>query len=103
MSREKKGFCFRLHNTGGKSIMAVCDVALLGKKIKFKNIDFDVSSSFYGDSRAGSDEILAKVREADIVNVVGKDIVELLVKNMLVDEKCVLRMGEVPHVQIVRF
>jgi len=102
MSSENEEFTCKMHNASGKSILAVCDVELLGKTIKYRGIDFAVSSSFYGNHRAGGQEILEKAREADMVNVVGKRIVELLAKNKLVDEEQILWMGDVPHVQIVR-
>jgi len=102
MSSENEEFSCKMHNASGKSILAVCDVELLGKTIKYRDIDFAVSSSFYGNRRAGGQEILEKARKAVIVNVVGKRIVELLVKNKLVDGGSVLWMGDVPHVQIVR-
>jgi hypothetical protein len=102
MESKNKGFFFRLHGAGGKSILAVCDTGLQGKTIKHNGIDFEVSSSFYGESRTSAEDILGKVREAGIVNVVGKGIVDLLVKNNLVDEECILWLGDTPHVQIVR-
>jgi hypothetical protein len=94
-------FCFRLHKSGGNSVLAVCDAGLLGKSVMHGEIEFHVSPSFYGEERKGDEDILAEVREAGIVNVVGKDIVGLLVENGLVEEECILWMGDVPHVQIV--
>jgi hypothetical protein len=102
MSIEKKIFCYRMHSTGGKTILAVCDAGLAGKTIKSKYLDFHVSEYFYGTEQACASEIIQKVKEAGIVNVVGKDIVQLLVGRKLVDEGCILWMGETPHVQIVQ-
>ncbi len=102
MGSEDEGFSCRMHFADGKLLLAVCDACLLGKKIKHKDIDFKVSDSFYGGGRPDVNELLEDIRRADIVNVVGKGIVELLVKKGLVDEECILWMGDTPHVQIVR-
>lgn len=99
---NEKAFFYKLHDAGGKSILAVCDKSLSGKTIKHDGIDFDVSESFYGKSPISAGEVIGKVKEAGIVNVVGKEIVELLKKNELVHDDCILWMGEVPQVQIVR-
>jgi len=97
-----KEFCFRLRKVGGRSLLAACDSEIVGKKIRYREICFHVSGSFYGNEKTGEKEMLEKVRQSDIVNVVGKRIVKLLVDNKLVNEDCVLWMGTTPHVQIVR-
>jgi len=100
---KNKEFICKLHNAGGQSILAVCDIAIIGKTIKFRDTDFHVSESFYGKTISSKEEILSKAKSADIVNGVGKNAVDLLVKNGFVDEKCVLWLDEkTPHVQIVR-
>jgi hypothetical protein len=95
-------FSCKEHKADGRTIIAVCDAKLLGRKIKFNNVDFEVSESFYGGIGADGEKVLEIVGKADMVNVVGKDIVDLLVRHKLVDEQCVLWMGDVPHVQIIR-
>lgn len=102
MSANEAKFCCKAHIADGKNILAVCDAGILGKTIKFGDVDFNVSDSFYGGGHLGGKRILEKVRKADMVNAVGKEIVDLLVKNGMVDEQCILWMGEVPHVQIIR-
>ena len=101
-SKEGEEFFFKLHSAKGQSILAICDADLQGKNLRHDGIDFLVSAPFYGESRVSAQDILAKVKEAEIINVVGKRIVDLLLKNSLVDEQCVLMLGDVPHVQIVR-
>jgi hypothetical protein len=102
MSGNEARFCSKTHIAEGKAILAVCDTGLLGRTIKFRYVDFNVSDSFYGGGRSDGKKILQKVRKADMVNVVGKGIVDLLVRNGMVDRECVLWMGDVPHVQIIR-
>ncbi|MBN2330524.1 MAG: DUF424 domain-containing protein [Candidatus Aenigmarchaeota archaeon] len=102
MSGRQVTFSCRTHVADGKSILAVCDEVLLGKTVRFGEVDFDISESFYGGNRSDQKQILEKVRQADMVNVVGREIVDLLVSEQEVDRECVLWMGDVPHVQIIR-
>ena len=102
MSYKAAKFISKTHKAQGKTILAICDNGLLGKTFRFGKADFNVSESFYGGEKSGGEEILEKVGKADTVNVVGKEIVNLLIREGMVDEKCVLWMGDVPHVQIIR-
>jgi len=95
-------FCFRLHVCSGKRLLAVADSDLLGKTVKFGEVDFYVSKSFYGEDEAGPEKILEEIKGAGIVNVVGRRIVRLLVEKKMVSEDCILWMGKTPHVQILR-
>jgi len=97
----KDRFCFRMHETQGRRILAVCDSALSGKTLDKKGIGFEISEHFYGNEKCG-DAVKEMVKEADIVNVVGRDIVKLLSENDMVDENCAMMIQGIPHVQIVR-
>jgi hypothetical protein len=101
-AKTKAELCFKEHRTDGKVILAFCDADLLSETIKFGDVDFEVSESFYGSKKAGYDEILKGVSRADIINAVGIKAVSLLTAKGIVDENCVLWMGEVPHVQVLR-
>ncbi len=83
-------------------MLAVCDENLLGKTIEYRDIIFKVSTDFYGGNKAGRTDILSEIKKADIVNIIGINIVESLVINRLVDKDCILWLGDIPHVQIVR-
>lgn len=102
MSDKASKFISKTHKAQGKTLLAICDNGILGKTFRFGKVDFNVSESFYGGEKSDGEEILEKVGKADMVNVVGKGIVDLLIRQGMVDEKCVLWMGEVPHVQIIR-
>ncbi len=97
---EREGlFCFRVHKAQGKCILAFCDSKLSGRTLKFRDIDFPVSDSFYGSECCGAAEILSMLRGADIVNAVGDRAVALLVEHGFASKECVLMLGDVPHVQ----
>lgn len=95
-------FCFKERVTSGSRLLSVCDSGLLGKTLKFRDVDFEVSESFYGAEKADRQQVLDMMERCHIANVVGKKIVELLVKEGIVDRESVLLIGDVPHVQILR-
>jgi hypothetical protein len=98
----KEEFCFREHRTGTATILAVCDAELVNSTLKFRDVDFEVSESFYGSEGAGRGQVLEMLERCHIANIVGKKAVELLVNEGRVDRECVLMIGDVPHVQILR-
>lgn len=86
---------------GRDTLLAVCDVELLGKTLEGGPVPFNVSESFYKGVLAGVDEALEAMRHSTICNLVGKRIVEAAIRCSMVQEAAVIYFGEIPHAQIV--
>ena len=86
---------------GRDTLVAVCDVELLGKTLEGGPVPFNVSESFYRGVPAGVDEALEAMRRATICNLVGKRIVEAAIRCRMVHEAAVIYFGDVPHAQIL--
>jgi hypothetical protein len=99
---SNKAFFFQIHRAQGRVILAACDAGLLDRTLRFGEVDFEVSSEFYGEERADGAQILDMMERAHVANVVGKNIVDLLVENGHAHRDCVLMIEGVPHVQILR-
>ncbi len=97
----KREFCFREHKSGGSSVLAVCDADILGMTLKYGDVDFEVSPEFYGEEKADGGQILDMMERAHVANVVGRNIVDLLVENGYIDKENVLWISDVPHVQVL--
>ena len=94
----------KVHKTQeGKKIVAVCDEELIGKKLKEKNIQLDLSSEFYNGEKKSEEDILKLFDEAYIVNLVGENAVNLGKKAGIVLEENVLYVHKIPHVQAILF
>ena len=94
----------KVHQTHeGKKIVAVCDQELIGKKLKEKNIQLDLSSGFYNGEKKSEEDILKLFDEAYIVNLVGENAVNLGKKAGIVLEENVLYVHKIPHVQAILF
>ena len=85
-----------------REVIAACDSKILGKTLvdKEKEIEFTVSREFYGNESFEWDEIAHSIRNSRNVNLIGNEIVELAIKNGLVDPKSVIEIGGIKHAQI---
>jgi hypothetical protein len=84
-------FCFKLHDKSGSVLLAVCDSELLGKTLKFGDVDFEISASFYGEEKADAGQVLDMIERCNVANVIGREIVDLLAGNGIIDRKSVMR------------
>jgi hypothetical protein len=84
------------------TLVAVCDSNLLGESFREGKLKLEVKAEFYKGVHASIPEALHAIDSADIANLVGGAIVEAAVKQGFVDPSAVLRIGGVPHVQIVK-
>lgn len=84
-------FVFKTYRQGDNVLLAVADRELIGKKIGGSLV-----SEFYGDESIGK-EVSKLFKEATSMNLLGKDIVELAVKNGFIDSENVIELEGVPH------
>ena len=82
-------------------MIGICDSELVGKELK-GDVNFLVSKKFYGHSKCDENKILKLINEAENINCIGNKIVELLVKNNIIDENKVIIINGVKHVQIYK-
>ena len=94
-------FSYRVFEVGQDRMVAVCDREILGKEFSGDGLSIEVSKEFYSGSEGGENDVLPLVKKSTVANVIGEDIVSLLVKKGLVDQKYILKIGGVPHAQIM--
>ncbi len=78
-------------------IITVCDNDLIGRSSE----DFIISKRFYGGTEATGRKILSEARQASMVNILGKESVELFTRNNLVKEEEIKIIEGIPHAIIV--
>lgn len=59
-------------------------------------------TTFYGSAVMGLSEALVMMNGAEILNLVGKKIVDAAIANGLVHPDAVIRIAGVPHVQVMK-
>jgi hypothetical protein len=93
---------FKLHKAENKTVFACCDKELIGKEILHGGITLKIDSSFYGKEKISEKKFLELINEADSANLLGEKAVKLALKNRLVSEKDVIRIKNIPHIQIFK-
>ena len=91
-------FYYKLHKTDFGTMIAVCDKELSGKTLKNKDLDFFVNPRFYGDEKI-DEKILELIKKSNDGNVIGNKIVELLLKNKVISNNSIIRIGKIKHAQ----
>lgn len=94
-------FSYRLHDAGGDRVLAICDAEILGRTFEEGQLRMEVSEEFYSGGRCGEKAVAKLVKSATIVNAVGRNIVDAMVRDNLVEKDRVLRIQGVPHAQAV--
>ena len=96
-------FTMKIHGKDTpREIIAACDSEIVGKTLKDekKEIEFNVSEYFYGNEKLEWEEIYKHIENGKNVNLVGNSIIELAIKNGLVDPKNVIEIDGIKHAQI---
>jgi hypothetical protein len=91
----------KLYYRGENTILAACDVELLGKKFTDGELQLEVND-FYKEKLVDERTFITWLEEATIINLVGKRSVALAVKAGIVEEENILVIAGIPHVQVVK-
>jgi len=89
-------------NPEGQKILALCDKELLGKKFEEGNRQLDLTTDFYNGQEKTEAEIQKLIREVYIINLVGKESLQLIEKLKLSPDHIITVQG-IPHAEIVLF
>jgi hypothetical protein len=82
-------------------ILAVCDKDILGKTFEDSKRLLDLSSNFFKGNERSKDEVVALMKKAYALNLVGKESVETAIEAGLIDKTHIILVKNVPHAQAV--
>ena len=85
----------------GQFVVAICDEDLVGKKIG-KELKITVKESFYRGELIDESKALELMKESTICNLLGKNIVDLALKNKFITRENIIFIGDVPHAQFIQ-
>ena len=83
-------------------MVACCDEGLIGKTFREGRLRLSLETGFYGNSLMPLVEAIVALETADILNLVGPEIVAAAVERGLVHPQAVIRIGGVPHAQVMK-
>ncbi len=90
------------YNTDKGSLVACCDEDLMGKTFREGRLRLAPESGFYGDSLLALEEALVLLDKADILNLVGRNVIDAAIDRGIVHPEAVILIAGTPHVQVMR-
>ena len=95
-------YLLKVHESSSGRVVALSDVHVLGKKFFENDIILDVDADFFGGKKVRADEIISAVKDASNANIVGNDVVSLLVEKGIIAPTGVKTVGGVKFAHIYR-
>lgn len=84
-------------------IVNVCDEEVFGKVLREGNLEVAISEEYFFGFRVDDDGAIQLVREAEIANLVGNRIVDLVIKKGLAHPGAVRKIQDVSFLMIYKF
>jgi len=95
-------FWAKIHEIKDDLVVAICDEELLGKKIKIKeNFEIEISEEFYGGKLIDEKNAIELIKKATIANLFGNKIVEIAIRENLIEKENVIEFKGIKHAQII--
>ena len=90
----------KAHKTeGGKLLLAVCDSDIIGKVFEEGRKQLDLSSDFYKGEEMSNQETADLMRNAYMLNLVGKNSVTLAINEDLISGEHIEEIDGIPYAQ----
>jgi len=96
-------YVVKLMNWNGLRLLNVCEKELLGSVVKGDGLEMRISEDYFGGEVVEREEVLRLVKECEIVNLVGNEIVEAVVEEGLANGDAVRIIGGVSFLMIFKF
>lgn len=92
----------KVHDTDRGTVVAVCDMDILGKRFEENGVILQVTRDFFGGERASPKEVAEAIGKCITANIVGKKAVEVLIRDNVVNPESVITVSGQKHAQIFR-
>jgi len=95
-------FSIRLTGYQENTMLNICDVDLVGKKISEKNLQVDISKNYYGKEIVEKNEAENLLKNSSVINMVGKEIISLSMNLGIGSEKGIKKISGVPFLIVYK-
>jgi hypothetical protein len=92
----------KLQQTKKGTLLAICDDDLLGKTLQDGKITFKITNEFYNGQKTHVDNAINMIKNANIINLIGKNCVEKALQNGYIHPDAILTIAGIPHAQIMK-
>jgi len=79
------------------AVLAICDEDLIGKHIKTKDLELDITERFYKGNLVSEEEAINLMKEARNINIVGKNSIKTAIKAGIIRKEDVIKIKNIPH------
>ena len=100
-SRGDLMFSYKIFRQNDDILLAISDSDIIGKTFKEDEVEIKVTEDFYSDKLCNDTEAKDLIKNSTIINAIGENIINLLLKENMIDEEKILRISGVPHAQII--
>ncbi len=95
-------FSIKLTDYQKNAMLNICDADLLGKKITEKELEVNISKSYYGEKIVEKEEAKTLLKNSSIINMVGKEIVSLSTSLGIGSESGIKEIDGVPFLIVYK-
>jgi hypothetical protein len=90
------------YTTEKGTLVACCDEKILGKTFREGKLKLTVEPKFFGKTVIALEEAVTILALAEMMNLVGHDIVSAAIDQGFVHPDAVIQIGGIPHVQVLK-
>ncbi len=96
-------FAVRTLNYQHNKMLNICDAGLVGRILSKSDLTINISKSYYAERVVEENEAEQLLRNASIINMVGKDTIALSVKIGIGSTKGVKEIDGIPFLLVFKF
>ncbi len=97
--RFPKMILVKIHETKIRNVTAVCDANLIGKKFEENGLQLEITERFYKGVELPEEKLIAVLRNAEILNIVGDESVSLAINVGIIYKENIIKIAGIPHAQ----
>ncbi len=96
-------FAVRVVNQKQNRMLNICDAELVGRTVKQGDLEMNISKSYYADRVVDEAEAKTLLQNSSIINMVGKQTIDLSVQMGIGSAKGIKEIEGVPFLIVFKF
>ncbi len=101
--KQKNNYALRKIKYHETQIINICDLNILGKEINQGDFTINISREYYYSEEIADEAAIKILKSSSIINLVGKDIVDLALSLNLAKKNSIKTIESIPFLMIFRF
>ena len=100
---QKNNYALRKIKYQETQMINICDLNILGTEINQGDFQINISKEYYYSEEITNDDAIKILKSSSIINLVGKDIVDLALNLNLAKKNSVKTIENIPFLMIFKF